>query len=83
LLARGWWSSPASFTTKTGRHDIAEILLKIAFNKVNQIITKSYLSLLKIGPVLFRGEIHAIKLKGNGIVLQTLVDMFLGYMDLI
>ena len=37
LLARGWWSSPASFTTKTGRHDIAEILLKIAFNKINQI----------------------------------------------
>jgi hypothetical protein len=33
--------------------------------------------------VLFRGEIHAIKLKGNEIVLQTLVDMFLGYMDLI
>jgi hypothetical protein len=36
-----------------------------------------------IKPVLFRGEIHAIKLKGNEIVLQTLVDMFLGYMDLI
>jgi hypothetical protein len=33
--------------------------------------------------VLFRGEIHAIQLKGNEIVLQTLVDMFLGYMDLI
>ena len=37
LLARGWWSSPASFTTKTGRHDIAEILLKVALNKINQI----------------------------------------------
>jgi len=33
LLAHGWWFSPgtpASSTTKTGRHDIAEILLKVA-----------------------------------------------------
>jgi hypothetical protein len=31
--AYGWWFSPdtpASSTTKTGRHDIAEILLKVA-----------------------------------------------------
>jgi hypothetical protein len=30
LLAHGQWFSPASSTTKTGRHDIAEILLKEA-----------------------------------------------------
>ena len=33
LLAHGQWFSPgtpASFTTKTGRHDIAEILMKVA-----------------------------------------------------
>jgi hypothetical protein len=33
LLAHGWWFSPgtpASSTTKTGRHDIVEILLKVA-----------------------------------------------------
>jgi hypothetical protein len=33
LLAYGLWFSlgtPASSTTKTGRHDIAEILLKVA-----------------------------------------------------
>jgi hypothetical protein len=30
LLAHGRWVSPASSTTKTGRHDIAEILLKVA-----------------------------------------------------
>jgi hypothetical protein len=33
LLVHGWWFSlgtPASSTTKTGRHDIAEILLKVA-----------------------------------------------------
>jgi hypothetical protein len=37
LLAHGRWFSPASSTTKTGRHDIAEILLKVAFNTKNQI----------------------------------------------
>jgi hypothetical protein len=26
LLANGWWFSPASSTTKTGRYEIAEIL---------------------------------------------------------
>ena len=40
LLAHGWWFSlgtPASSTTKTGGHDIAEILLKVALNSINQI----------------------------------------------
>ena len=40
LLAHGRWFSPgtpASFNTKTGRHDIAEILLKVALNTINQI----------------------------------------------
>jgi hypothetical protein len=42
LLAHGWWFSagtPASSTTKTGRHDIAEILLKVELKhqKSNQI----------------------------------------------
>jgi hypothetical protein len=35
LLSHGWWFSPcipASSTTKAGRHDMAEILLKVAFN---------------------------------------------------
>ena len=35
LLAHGLWFSlgtTASFTTKTGRHDIAEILLKVVLN---------------------------------------------------
>jgi len=39
LLAHGRWSSPGtpvSSTTKTGRHDIAEILLKVALNTKNQ-----------------------------------------------
>jgi hypothetical protein len=38
LLAQGRWFSPgtlASSTTKTGHHDIAEILLKVALNTKN------------------------------------------------
>jgi hypothetical protein len=41
LLSHGRWLSPgtpASSTTKTGRHDIAEILLKVALNSKNQSI---------------------------------------------
>jgi hypothetical protein len=34
LLAHGRWFSPASSTTKTGRYDIAEILLKVALNTI-------------------------------------------------
>jgi hypothetical protein len=46
LLARGRWfspSTPASSTTKTGCHDIVEILLKVALNtkKLNQMKTIS------------------------------------------
>jgi hypothetical protein len=49
LLAHGQWFSlgtPASSTTKTGCHDIAEILLKVALkhNKkksINQSINQS------------------------------------------
>jgi hypothetical protein len=40
LLAHGQWFSPgppAFSTTKIGRHDIAEILLKVALNTINQI----------------------------------------------
>jgi len=40
LLAYGWWFSPgtqAFSTTKTGRHDIAEISLEVALNTINLI----------------------------------------------
>ena len=39
LLAHGRWFStgtPASSTTKTGRHEIAEKLLKVALNKTKK-----------------------------------------------
>jgi hypothetical protein len=41
MLPRGGWFSPgipASTTTKTGRQDIAEILLKVALSSKNQSI---------------------------------------------
>jgi hypothetical protein len=44
LFAHGRWFSPgtpAFSTTKTGRHDIAEILLKVALNTKNQPINQS------------------------------------------
>ena len=44
LLTHGRWFSPgtpASSNTKTGRHDIAEILLKVALNTINQSINQS------------------------------------------
>jgi hypothetical protein len=49
LLAEGRWFSPgtpASSTTKTGRHDIAEILLKVALNTKIQKIHSFILALL-------------------------------------
>jgi hypothetical protein len=45
LFGHGRWFSPgtpASSTTKTGRHDIAEILLKVSLNNKNQSIKSFY-----------------------------------------
>ena len=45
LLAHGRWFSlgtPASSTTKTGRHDIAEILLKVALKHQKSINQSMY-----------------------------------------
>ena len=49
LLAHGRWFSPCtptSSTTKTGRRDIAEILLKVALNTRNQSIFVMFLMIL-------------------------------------
>ena len=43
LLAHGRWfslGSPASSTNKTGLHDIAEILLKVAFTNQSILMTE-------------------------------------------
>ena len=47
LLAHVRWFSlgtPASSTTKTGHHDIAQILLKVTLNTQNPIQSMSYLT---------------------------------------
>jgi hypothetical protein len=49
LLSHDRWFSPgtpASSTTKTGRHDIAEILLKVALNTKHQSINQFVLVFL-------------------------------------
>jgi hypothetical protein len=55
LLARGWWFSlgtPPSSTTKTGCHDIAEILLKEALNTKMQFYIGSYMDVNIISPLI-------------------------------
>jgi hypothetical protein len=58
LLAHGGWFSPGtpvSPTTKTGRHDIAEILLKVALNtKLNQSINQPVDSLVRLENGMFK-----------------------------
>jgi len=62
LLAHGRWFSPSSSTTKTGRHDIAEILLKVALNTKNQsksiIIDRPSLS-ISISKSRYAGDLTA------------------------
>jgi len=51
LLAHGRWFSPgtpASSTTKTGCHDIAERLLKVALNTKNEIKSENIKAQSKI-----------------------------------
>jgi hypothetical protein len=51
LLAHGRWFSQgtqASSTTKTGCHDIAEILLKVALNTKNQIKSNHQITVSKL-----------------------------------
>jgi len=51
LLAHVWWFSPgilASSTTKTGRHVIAEILLKVALNTKKLIKSINHLTMIMI-----------------------------------
>jgi hypothetical protein len=53
MVDHGWFS-PASSTTKTGRHDIDEILLKVALNTINQINQYFFKALLNIGDFMCR-----------------------------
>jgi hypothetical protein len=61
LLAQVRWFSPASSTTKTGRHDIAQILLKVALNikkSINQFIITCY-NLLTVSFTSFYNQIRS------------------------
>jgi hypothetical protein len=45
LFAHGRWfipGIPASSTTKTGRHDIAEILLEVALSTINHVFNAPF-----------------------------------------
>jgi hypothetical protein len=62
LLAHGRWFSPgtpASSTTKAGRHDIAEILLKVALNTINQIKSNQIIA------VIYFTRIYELELTHN------------------
>ena len=51
MFAHGRWFSPgtpASSTTKPGRHDIVEILLKVALSTINQINKTQYSSITEV-----------------------------------
>jgi hypothetical protein len=58
LLAHGRWFSPgtpASYPTKIGRHDIVEILLKVALNTINQINRSN--------PVILKTSIVSVEIR--------------------
>ena len=65
LLLHGRWFSPgtlASSTTKTGRHDIAEILLKVASSTINKSNNQLVADMLLILGTRddFHGSIHSV-----------------------
>jgi hypothetical protein len=63
LLAHGRWFSPgtsASSTTKTDRHDIAEILQKVALNTNNQVNQNHPLTQLSITILRYVSCFHLV-----------------------
>jgi hypothetical protein len=66
LLAQGRWFSPgttASSTSKTGRHDIAEILLKVALNTKNQIKSNPTVLYFLCFPGQATGKLYHLRLR--------------------
>ena len=64
LLAHGRWfsqSTSASSITKTGRHDIAEILLKVALSTINQIKSHGLFFFYSRWLPLLKIEIYSIE----------------------
>jgi hypothetical protein len=71
LLVHGRWFSPgtpASSITKTGRHDIAEVLLKVALNtkiQINQILYSLHNFVSIGGNVASSAVDHGFKLRAG------------------
>ena len=66
MLAHGRWFSPdtpASSSTKTGRPEIAEKLLKVALNTINQLIKS--LNNAQVGDFLGRIYLNELPIKGT------------------
>jgi len=74
LLAQGRWFSPGtpvSSTTKTGRNDIAEILLKVALNtkiqiQIHHIFSKTYIHSRRSVRVSWNGYNPTVKKHASG-----------------
>jgi hypothetical protein len=79
LLAHGRWFSPgfpASSTTKTGRHDIAEILLKVALKhqKSNQLDIKGIFTASYTQYIIDKHHIKPRKQNIHNVHLQSQVS---------
>ena len=92
LLAHGRWFSsgtPASSTTKTGRHDIAEILLKVALKHQksikNQINTSWNISnktcLVFLVRCLFHSRIYNTKWNKYLLVIKHYIIVIMQYVN--
>ena len=93
LLAHGQWFSlgtPASSTTKTGPHDMAEILLKVALNTKNQSINYIFhlflqlcqVKWVKLDPQTQEFNLSVIKLGSIPNVWSWIKDIATGYLSL-
>jgi hypothetical protein len=82
LLAHGRWFSPgtpASSTTKTGRHDIAGILLKVALNTKNQINQlRKYICLSRYFTIMTQLHNYVCFLV---VIQEVVVDKFCQFFD--
>ena len=75
MLPHGRWFSPctpASSTPKTGRHDIAEILLKVALSTINQSI--NLLKLTTYNDICSNVRIHVPFCTGDSSLVKRIYE---------
>ena len=70
-LATGRWFSPVSSTNKTDRHDITEILLKVALNTINHQILECFHVVFPSGYAIFTFHIRKVSQRGEKIQWQN------------